>query len=286
MRLIWGDLLTWMRRAVTSQMIAWTLVLAGIAGLIAWLTDIQPGPASEWFAGVGAIFAAGVALNIATRDRRDRLQEQDDMFLTEMRMLRITPRPTTDQHTWSAKIENYGRWPIVRLAVVEARINTPRDVFSLIWSIEPGAAIKKEWIEPQEIPIAPTVNQPGSSELEFKFKLRNSAGEPWCHPADTAQLPMVIIKIYCIGPDGQEWVLHNHSDPVRKSGIPNPSPPLRALREIKAQGSRHIKTIGTKRFWICVGFGVGGAKRFDRLAEQQSALTDSGQAEGFEPPGV
>jgi hypothetical protein len=59
------------KQAVTGQMIVWTIVLGGIAALIAWFTPMAAGSTADWFAGVGAIFAAGVALNIATRDRRD-----------------------------------------------------------------------------------------------------------------------------------------------------------------------------------------------------------------------
>jgi hypothetical protein len=72
---------------------------------------------------IASFAAAGIALWVATRDRRDRIRERADAGMAQARLVLIDAAPTTEDRL-RINVDNYGREPIIDVDFVSARIRT------------------------------------------------------------------------------------------------------------------------------------------------------------------
>lgn len=74
----------------------------------------------QWLGGLGSLIAAGVALLIATRDRRDRIAERRNEESTHARLVRLTARSNRGSPTVTVTVSNFGSLPILDVELVAA----------------------------------------------------------------------------------------------------------------------------------------------------------------------
>lgn len=88
-----------------------------------WAPDrwhIELGPFAEWLAAFVAAGAAGAALWIATRDRRDRTAERYDEEKTHARLVRLNVDSETSRPVVNVKVRNFGPLPVIEVRLVDA----------------------------------------------------------------------------------------------------------------------------------------------------------------------
>lgn len=182
---------------------------------------LDPGSAADWMAAAGAIFAAVVALGIATRDRSERRDEGRVAALAQMRLVKI------DVHDWEdsgmpdvqlrVSITNYGERPILQVLMLTAEVE----------SLSAGV-FKLSDPTPGELRIIPTVMQPDLAINYFDVAMKNEVGERWQPRRLEAHRSRYVngmrVTLQCLDADGQHWTLANEADPVRHQ--PDLGPPV------------------------------------------------------------
>ena len=109
------------RLSIVLALISLVLALIACGLAFGW----RLGDVGGWLSGVGTIAAAGAALHIATRDRRERARERLAADEAQARLVIVTPR--SEEHAggmrYAMHYHNYGAQPIldVRLARIELR---------------------------------------------------------------------------------------------------------------------------------------------------------------------
>ncbi|MCV7428069.1 hypothetical protein [Mycobacterium montefiorense] len=74
----------------------------------------------QWLGGLGSLVAAGVALSIATGDRRERQRERDDANHAQARLVQIEVARARGTSNFQVKIRNYGDRAIIGAGVTDA----------------------------------------------------------------------------------------------------------------------------------------------------------------------
>lgn len=87
---------------------------------------VELGDLADWLAAIGAFTAAGIALCIATRDRKDRAAERHEAQKIAARLVHVDvrqiPKPALD-----VKVRNYGPLPALDVAIIDATWNEHPD---------------------------------------------------------------------------------------------------------------------------------------------------------------
>lgn len=81
---------------------------------------IELGPFAEWLAAFVAAGAAGAALWIASRDRRDRTAERYDEEKTHARLVQLNVNSETSRPVVNIKVRNFGPLPVIDVRLVDA----------------------------------------------------------------------------------------------------------------------------------------------------------------------
>jgi hypothetical protein len=192
-----------------------------VAMVLVFLGVLAPGTAAEWAAAFGAIFAAAVALNIATRDRSERREERQVASLAQMRLVKVNAREWQDSSNPNAQlrveIANYGQRPILQVLMLTAEVESQSAGTFKLSDPTPVRILR----------IVPTVMQPQLPNQFFEVAMKNAAGERW-EPRRLESHRMkyangLKVTIECIDADGQPWLLSNEDDPQRQ--VPQMGPP-------------------------------------------------------------
>ena len=81
---------------------------------------------------LGAIIAAAIALDIASRDRRERTRERDEADLAQMRLVQVKidgySNSRTPEYNFRVWITNHGQRPILQVLIVSADLYTWEDM--------------------------------------------------------------------------------------------------------------------------------------------------------------
>jgi hypothetical protein len=210
--------------SLNGRIFRWSVAMLLLAVVLLWVGVLkEPGSAAEWFAAGGAIFAAAVALNIATRDRRERDRERNDADLAQMRLVRLDLRwqgvlsTDTAEVLLAIDVTNWGSRPVLQMQVVRGHVaSAGAGVFRMADPV------------PQPMPIVPTVMQPEArSGKTFLLALKTNAGIPWQPRTNDDHKPAFTpdVTVECVDADGNRWLLSTaHPDPQRQ--VPESNPPV------------------------------------------------------------
>jgi hypothetical protein len=216
------------------------------------------GNVAEWFAGLGAIFAAVTALNISGRDRRDRRRERMNAAFAQMRLVRIAAEPYEDSrtpdHTLRVHVTNYGQRPILQLRVYSAELFTQQDCGGVDVGVMdvPPASWDDRWIRhhgfimnvthiprrasfelnrgtdrpvPLVMPVLPVATEQlkltgvdGHPDGRFLVAVRHMDSNQPWSPRERPKF-VVNVTIQCLDADGRRWMLQNA--PVNPKRIPS-----------------------------------------------------------------
>jgi hypothetical protein len=80
---------------------------------------VELGPLAEWLAATTAAGAAIIALNIAARDRKDRIKERHDQQKTHARLVQLSIEPDS-KGAVNVQARNFGPLPVIDIDLVDA----------------------------------------------------------------------------------------------------------------------------------------------------------------------
>ncbi|WP_197381874.1 hypothetical protein [Mycolicibacterium mengxianglii] len=98
----------WVDRLLLLSVLICTAVAVYLARLLFSATFEGSGTTAEWFAGAGTIFAAAVALYIATRDRHERRGERDAADRAQAELVQVVVDGPPRTREFRIEVRNYG----------------------------------------------------------------------------------------------------------------------------------------------------------------------------------
>lgn len=235
--------------AIATLLLAWFVVWLGMTGATA----------ASWFAAIGTIFAAAAALNIATRDRKERVTERDEADYAQMRLVQIEYQYYDDSSqpnlNFAILVTNYGQRPILQVRVATADLFTWEDFGRPGLPSVPSYSLRDPGPVPSEVLVLPHVElqlqmqqQPAQRLL---VRIADRQRRKWQpprqlskdQPAPTIQ---VEIGVECLDADGHHWMLSNLHGPQKN--VPIPSRPV--LERLWVNRSRFRQWLNYRMKWL------------------------------------
>lgn len=111
-------------RVLVLLIVVLSFVAAGSFYLALGSPNLVVGSLADWSAAGASVLAAGAALFIATRDRRDRRAERAAASEAQAKLVMVNPQLVirSGRPTFISKIENYGAEPVLDVSIVRAQI--------------------------------------------------------------------------------------------------------------------------------------------------------------------
>ncbi|OKH63392.1 hypothetical protein EB72_11715 [Mycobacterium sp. SWH-M1] len=220
------------------------VALVVVAALLTVGVLDDAGSAADWVAAGGAIFAAVIALNIATRDRRERKSERDDADHAQMRLVRVTVTPYSDSdrpdYNYRVTVINHGSRPILQVLVESANLHTNEEIFGT-----PAFRLRDPGSDPHVHEVIPHLEQqlrltPGTPHQSFLIRIADDHGNAW--DSRREQPLSVHVALACIDADGNHWMLSNTQDPQRHTAQQNP-PVVQRLWANRGEVMRELRHV-------------------------------------------
>lgn len=195
---------------------------------------------------IATFSAAGAALWIAGRDRRDRRQERREVAIGQARLVIINAEPKSGNRL-GIYVDNYGREPIRDVEFQSAELRTANgDVFGFMLAFPTVRVITRSERPPTGVYREPRFLLDGLSD-------RN--GQAWAGQ----QSIYTQVRIWFSDSNGQRWLGSLHGDPQRE--IPIPAPPswlVGRYRVWKAQREHRLRIYRRRLpFWfVTLEYGV------------------------------
>lgn len=211
-------------RSFRGKVLLWSCLFVVLMAVLIASDALAPGSAADWMAAGGAIFAAVVALSIATRDRRDRVAERDEADRAQMRLVRVDVTHYRDSSTpfynFRVTLTNHGERPILGATVESASMHI-RDESAT----EPAYTLSDPSPRPSVIEVVPHVAQQilinGLAQSDgFIITISDEDGRPWWPRAGVR--PYVDVRVACSDSVGNHWVLSNNQGPHRHTSALGP----------------------------------------------------------------
>lgn len=219
---VWVERIARWRRSPAVWVVCGLIVMLAAAIAITHGTELGASEAAEWFAAFASVFAVGVALQIATRDRRDRQQDAANAGRAQARLVHIATSWSAGSPHVVVDIVNYGQWAILNVMVNRATLHDGFRFNDLKGVDGPDTLIR----------IIPPVHQP-SGQLNNRFALRfkdRETGVSWTHQHQARYTPDIDVVIEFLDAQGSWWITSSKHGPEPTSHrvtVKEPRPPLR-----------------------------------------------------------
>lgn len=217
LRPVWAERTARWKRSPTVWIATGLAAMLAAALLITNGTALGASESADWFAAFASVFAVGIALHIATRDRRDRQQEAAKASEAQARLVRVTTTWTQGADFVSVDVNNYGQWAVIDVTLEKVTLHTGNEWFTLTG---PGRRLRPDVVPPKQGTI------PGLGLTVKGFT--SIRGVQW-NPSQTAAYePQFDAEIEFSDANGERWRSSSQhgpwAAPLRASV---PRPPLR-----------------------------------------------------------